>query len=291
MLAIRDLGKTYSSGIQALKGISLNVPPGMFGLLGPNGAGKTTLMKILATLLEADAGTIEMNGVDLIARKDKTRRMLGYLPQEFGLYPSLTAEQMLDYFAKLKGVADKKQRRALIEALLEKVNLLAARKQRLGGFSGGMRQRLGIAQALIGEPELIIVDEPTAGLDPEERVRFHNLLAETASDSAVVILSTHIVSDVSNLCGNMAIIRQGAILSSCTPRQAIDQLKESVWEATVPREKVAAMKSQHQVISSQMFDGLARLRVISKRERPSEEFTPATPALEDYYFDLVSQPT
>ena len=290
MLAIRDLGKTYSSGIQALKGISLNVPPGMFGLLGPNGAGKTTLMKILATLLEADAGTVEMNGVDLIARKDKTRRMLGYLPQEFGLYPSLTAEQMLDYFAKLKGVADKKQRRALIEALLEKVNLLPARKQRLGGFSGGMRQRLGIAQALIGEPELIIVDEPTAGLDPEERVRFHNLLAETASETAVVILSTHIVSDVSNLCGNMAIIRQGEILSSCTPRQAVDQLKESVWEATVPRVKVAAMKSQHQVISSQMYDGQARLRVISKRERPSEEFTPVTPVLEDYYFDLVSQP-
>ena len=291
MFGIRDLKKTYPSGIQALRGISLEIGPGMFGLLGPNGAGKTTLMKIVATLLEPDSGRVEMNGVDLIARKDQARRMLGYLPQEFGLYPTLTAEQMLDYFAKLKGVMDKKQRRALIDALLERVNLSAVRKQRLGGFSGGMRQRLGIAQALIGEPELIIVDEPTAGLDPEERVRFHNLLSETASDSAIVILSTHIVSDVSNLCSNMAIIRQGAILSSCTPRQAVDQLKESVWEATVPREKVAAMKSQHQVISSQMFDGLARLRVISKRERPSEEFTPATPALEDYYFDLVSQPT
>jgi len=289
MLNIKELKKTYASGIQALKGISLDVPAGMFGLLGPNGAGKTTLMKILATLLEADAGTVEFNGIDLIARKDETRRMLGYLPQEFGLYPSLTAEQMLNYFAKLKGVADKKQRRALIDALLEKVNLSSARNQRLGGFSGGMRQRLGIAQALIGEPELIIVDEPTAGLDPEERVRFHNLLSETASDSAVVILSTHIVSDVSNLCGNMAIIRQGAILSSCTPRQAVDQLKESVWEATVPRERVAALKSQHQVISSQMYDGQARLRVISKRERPSEEFIPATPVLEDYYFDLVNQ--
>ena len=289
MFGIRDLKKTYPSGIQALRGISLEIGPGMFGLLGPNGAGKTTLMKIVATLLEPDSGRVEMNGVDLIARKDQARRMLGYLPQEFGLYPTLTAEQMLDYFAKLKGVMDKKQRRALIDALLERVNLSSARKQRLGGFSGGMRQRLGIAQALIGEPELIIVDEPTAGLDPEERVRFHNLLSETASESALVILSTHIVSDVSNLCGNMAIIRQGAILSSCTPRQAIDQLKESVWEATVPREKVAAMKSQHQVISSQMFDGLARLRVISKRERPSEEFSPATPVLEDYYFDLVNQ--
>ena len=289
MFSIRDLKKTYPSGIQALRGISLEIGPGMFGLLGPNGAGKTTLMKIVATLLEPDSGRVEMNGVDLIARKDQARRMLGYLPQEFGLYPTLTAEQMLDYFAKLKGVMDKKQRRALIDALLERVNLSAVRKQRLGGFSGGMRQRLGIAQALIGEPELIIVDEPTAGLDPEERVRFHNLLSETASESAVVILSTHIVSDVSNLCGNMAIIRQGAILSSCTPRQAIDQLKESVWEATVPREKVAALKSQHQVISSQMFDGQARLRVISKRERPSEEFSPATPVLEDYYFDLVNQ--
>ena len=283
--------KTYPSGIQALKGINLEIGPGMFGLLGPNGAGKTTLMKIIATLLEPDSGTVEMNGVDLIARKDLTRRMLGYLPQEFGLYPTLTAEQMLDYFAKLKGVMGKKERRALIEALLERVNLFSARKQRLGGFSGGMRQRLGIAQALIGEPELIIVDEPTAGLDPEERVRFHNLLSETASKDAIVILSTHIVSDVSNLCSQMAIIRNGTILSSCTPRQAVDQLKESVWEATVPREKVAAMKSQHQVISSQMYDGQARLRVISKRERPSEEFTPATPALEDYYFDLVSQPT
>jgi ABC-2 type transport system ATP-binding protein len=290
MLGIRELKKTYPGGVQALKGITLEIPRGMFGLLGPNGAGKTTLMKIVATLLEPDSGTVEMNGVDLLTRKDKTRRMLGYLPQEFGLYPTLTAEQMLDYFAKLKGVTDKKQRRALIDALLEKVNLSSSRKQRLGGFSGGMRQRLGIAQALIGDPELIIVDEPTAGLDPEERVRFHNLLSETASDSAVVILSTHIVSDVSNLCSRMAIIRQGTILVCCTPRQAIDQLKESVWEATVPREKVPAVKSLCQVISSQTFDGMVRLRVISKAKRPSEEFIPATPSLEDYYFDLVSQP-
>lgn len=290
MLGIRDLKKTYPSGIQALKGITLEVPSGMFGLLGPNGAGKTTLMKIVATLLESDSGTIEMNGVDLIARKDKARRMLGYLPQEFGLYPTLTAEQMLDYFARLKGVADKKQRQALVDALFERVNLSSARKQRLGGFSGGMRQRLGIAQALIGEPALIIVDEPTAGLDPEERVRFHNLLSETASDTAVVILSTHIVSDVSNLCSRMAIIRQGAILVSCTPRHAIDQLQESVWEGIVPREKVPALKSRFQVVSSQMFDGQTRLRVIAKGSRPGEEFTPATPALEDYYFDLVSQP-
>src|SRR5437773_1586837 len=252
MFAIRDLKKTYPSGIQALRGISLEIRPGMFGLLGPNGAGKTTLMKIIATLLEPDSGRVEMNGVDLIARKDQARRMLGYLPQEFGLYPTLTAEQMLDYFAKLKGVMDKKQRRALIDALLERVNLSSARKQRVGGFSGGMRQRLGIAQALIGEPELIIVDEPTAGLDPEERNRFHDLLSETASDNAVVILSTHIVSDVSYLCGHMAIILQGAILFSLTPRQALDHINASVWEATVSREQVSAFNSRYKVISYQM---------------------------------------
>jgi ABC-type multidrug transport system ATPase subunit len=289
MLKIRELTKTYSSGIQALKEISLDMPAGMFGLLGPNGAGKTTLMKILATLLEPDSGTAEMNGVDLIGDKHGARKMLGYLPQEFGLYPTFTAEQMLDYFAKLKGVTDRKERKGLIDALLERVNLSDSRKQRLGGFSGGMRQRLGIAQALIGQPQLIIVDEPTAGLDPEERIRFHNLLAETASENAVVVLSTHIVSDVSSLCSHMAIIRQGKILASVTPRQAVSELAGSVWEANVSHEKVSALKSRCQVLSSQMFDGLVRLRVISKGERPSEEFAPATPVLEDYYFDLVNQ--
>jgi ABC-2 type transport system ATP-binding protein len=290
MLKITDLTKTYPSGVQALRGISLDIPPGMFGLLGPNGAGKTTLMKILATLLDPDAGDAKMNGVDVINDKHETRKMLGYLPQDFGLYPSLTAEQMLNYFAKLKGVSDRNERARLVDTLLERVNLHDARKQKLGEFSGGMRQRLGIAQALIGQPQLIIVDEPTAGLDPEERIRFHNLLAETAGEDAVVILSTHIVADVSSLCSQMAVIRQGAILASITPQQAIEQLKDSVWEATVPREQVAALKSRHQVISSQMFGGLARLRVISRGERPSEEFTPATPVLEDYYFDLVNQP-
>ncbi|HSD47521.1 MAG TPA: ATP-binding cassette domain-containing protein, partial [Pyrinomonadaceae bacterium] len=202
--------------------------------------------------------------------------------------PTLTAWQMLDYLAKLKGVIDKKERHALIDALLDRVNLSAEREQRLGGFSGGMRQRFGIAQALIGEPKLIIVDEPTAGLDPEERVRFHNLISETAGEDTVVILSTHIVSDVSNLCSSMAIIREGKILASCTPRQALDQLKESVWEATVPREKVAALQSHMNVLSSQMFDGQVRVRAISQGP-PSEEFTRATPVLEDYYFDLVNR--
>ena len=289
MLKIKDLTKTYPSGIQALKGISLDLSSGMFGLLGPNGAGKTTLMKILATLLEPDSGTAEMKGINLIIDKHGTRKMLGYLPQEFGLYPTLTAAQTLNYFAKLKGVHDKKERGFLVDALLERVNLASERRQRVGGFSGGMRQRLGIAQALIGQPQLIIVDEPTAGLDPEERIRFHNLLSETAGEDAVVILSTHIVADVSSLCSQMAVIRKGSILASITPQQAVDQLKGSVWEATVPREQVAALKSRNQIISSQMLGVLARLRLISKGKRPSEEFTPATPVLEDYYFELVNQ--
>ncbi len=289
MLEIQKLTKTYSSGVQALREISLDVPNGMFGLLGPNGAGKTTLMKILATLLEPDSGMAAMNGIDLIGDKESTRKMIGYLPQEFGLYPTLTAEQTLHYFAKLKGVHDKKDRGALVDALFERVNLAGARRQRVGGFSGGMRQRLGIAQALIGQPQLIIVDEPTAGLDPEERLRFHNLLAETVSENAVVILSTHIVSDVSSLCSRMAIIREGQILASVTPRQAMNELAGSVWEASVSREKASALKSRCQVLSSQMFDGLARMRVISRGERPSEEFNPATPILEDYYFEVVNQ--
>ena len=289
MLVIRDLKKTYSSGVQALKGINLDLSPGVFGLLGPNGSGKTTLMKIMATLLEPDSGTIEMNGADLLTQKMHTRRMLGYLPQDFGLYPTLTAWQMLDYIAKLKGVTDKKERHALVDALLDRVNLSSARDQRLGGFSGGMRQRFGIAQALIGEPKLIIVDEPTAGLDPEERVRFHNLISETASEDTVVILSSHIVSDVSNLCSRMAIIREGKILVSLTPREAVNQLHESVWEATVPRERVAMLKSQSNVISSHMFDGQVRLRAISQGPPPGDEFTRVTPVLEDFYFELVNR--
>jgi ABC-type multidrug transport system ATPase subunit len=289
MLKIKDLTKTYPSGVQALKGVSLELSPGVFGLLGPNGSGKSTLMKILATLLEPDSGTIEMNDVDLITRKDHTRRMLGYLPQDFGLYPTLTARQMLDYLAKLKGISNKRERHALIEALLERVNLSLEPTQPLREFSGGMRQRLGIAQALIGNPQLIIVDEPTAGLDPQERVRFHNLISETAGENSVVILSTHIVSDVCNLCSRMAIIQKGKIVSESTPQHAVDKLKDAVWEATVPREQLSAFKSQFNVISSRMVAGQARLRVISKDQRPSEEFTPAMPILEDYYLDLVNQ--
>jgi len=289
MLKIRGLKKTYANRIRALKGIDLEVPGGMFGLLGPNGAGKTTLMNILATLLDADEGAAELNGVDLIVEKGKARRALGYLPQEFGFYPTLTAEQTLDYFIRLKGVTGERERKSLAGALLERVNLTSARAQRVGGFSGGMRQRLGIAQALIGQPELVIVDEPTAGLDPEERVRFHNLLSETAGETAVVLLSTHIVSDVSNLCGRMAVIREGEILANVTPSEALRRLDGSVWEASVPRETVAAFRSRLKVISTQAFDGRARLRVLAEGGSPGEEFAHATPTLEDYYFSLVSQ--
>ncbi len=287
MLKIDGLKKTYANGVRALRGVSLEIAPGMFGLLGPNGAGKTTLMKILATLLEADEGAARLSGVDLLGDTSRARRLLGYLPQEFGFYPTLTAAQTLDYLARLKGVADPRERRSLVDALLERVNLSSARSQRVGGFSGGMRQRLGIAQALIGDPQLIVVDEPTAGLDPAERVRFHGLLADAAGASAVVILSTHIVADVSSLCARMAIIRGGEIVATCSPREALDGLEGSIWEATLPRESAAVFKRRFKTISAQSFDGRARLRVVSKGERPGEEFAPATPTLEDYYFSLI----
>ncbi|MGA9773982.1 MAG: ABC transporter ATP-binding protein [Blastocatellia bacterium] len=289
MLEIKGLKKTYPNGVQALNGINLEISAGVFGLLGPNGSGKSTLMKILATLLEPDSGGIAVSGVDFISQKMTARRMLGYLPQEFGLYPTLTGEQTLAYFARLKGVTGKQERARLIDALLEKVNLSNARRQSVGGFSGGMRQRLGIAQALIGRPRLIIVDEPTAGLDPEERNRFHNLLSEIAGEDTVVLLSTHIVSDVSTLCGAMAIIRHGEIIASCSPQAALGQISNVVWEAAVLREKVAALKSRFKVISTQMVEGQVRVRVLSQTGRPGEEFSPAIPTLEDYYLDLVNR--
>ncbi len=290
MLEISGLTKTYTGGVRALGGVDLRVPAGVFGLLGPNGAGKTTLMKILATLLEPDSGVVRVGGVDFIGEKMAARRMLGYLPQEFGLYPTLTAEQTLSYFARLKGVAGRVERARLVGALLERVNLSDARRQPVGGFSGGMRQRLGIAQALIGRPRLIIVDEPTAGLDPEERNRFHNLLAEIAGDETVVLLSTHIVSDVSTLCGALAIIRRGEIVACTTPQAALAEMAGAVWEAVVPRERVAELKGSLRVISTTLSEGRVRVRVLSRAGRPAEGFAPAPPTLEDYYFSLVSRP-
>lgn len=281
--------KTYPSGVQALKGVNLEIQPGIFGLLGPNGAGKTTLMKILATLLEPDGGTAEMDGLDLIKAKAETRKKLGYLPQDFGLYPTLTAVQMLNYFAKLKGVTDRKERHSLVDALLERVNLTAERNRRLGGFSGGMRQRVGIAQALIGNPELLIVDEPTAGLDPEERSRLHNLLAESARENTVILLSTHIVSDVSTLCNHFAVIRGGKILAATSPEAALAELDGHIWEATLPREQVARLTANGKVLSSQMTAGRTRVRMLSKNGKPADPFVAVTATLEDYYFIVVNQ--
>ncbi|HWF90058.1 MAG TPA: ATP-binding cassette domain-containing protein [Pyrinomonadaceae bacterium] len=289
MLVIKDLMKTYSSGVQALNGINLEIQPGMFGLLGPNGAGKTTLMKILATLLEPDSGTAELDHLDLIRAKAETRKKLGYLPQDFGLYPTLTAAQMLDYFAKLKGVTDKRQRRSLVDALLERVNLTAERNRRLGGFSGGMRQRVGIAQALIGNPELLIVDEPTSGLDPEERARLHNLLAESIGQHTVVLLWTHIVSDVSHLCSHFAVIRRGAILTATSPDTALAALEGRIWEATLPREQAAGLRASGKVISTQMAGGRTRVRMLSENGKPAEPFVAVTATLEDHYFIVVNQ--
>ena len=221
MLRIDRLTKTYRDGTRALRQLTLDVPPGVLGLLGPNGAGKSTLMKILSTLLEPDSGTANIDGVDLIADPDRARRLLGYLPQEFGFHPSLTAEETLDYFARLKGVSDRRARAKSIRGLLEAVNLASAAHRRVETFSGGMRQRLGIAQALIGRPALIIVDEPTAGLDPAERNRFHAMLVDAARSGAVVIFSTHIVSDVAALCERVAIVSRGNLLASCTPSEAL----------------------------------------------------------------------
>jgi len=246
-------------------------------------------MKVLATLLEPDGGTAEMNDFDLISAPSATRKKLGYLPQDFGLYPTLTAAQMLDYFAKLKGGADKNERRSLVDALLDRVNLSAERNRRLGGFSGGMRQRVGIAQALIGNPKLLIVDEPTAGLDPEERTRLHNLLAETTSENSVVLLSTHIVSDVSNLCSQFAVIRGGKIMTSTSPETALAELDGRIWEATLPRERVADVKASGKVISTQMAGGRTRVRMLSNNGKPAEPFVSVNATLEDHYFIVVNQ--
>src|ERR1700761_9017067 len=251
MLNIRDLSKTYANGVKALRQVSLDIPHGMFGLLGPNGAGKSSLMRTIATLQDPDGGSITLNGQDLLADKQATRRLLGYLPQEFGVYPKVSAEAMLDHFAVLKGVTHKRERRELVEALLRQVNLWDVRKRRLGTFSGGMRQRFGIAQALIGKPRLMIVDDPTAGLDPEERNRFLNLLAEVG-ENVVVILSTHIVEDVTDLCQRMAIISEGRVLLSGRPAEAIGALAGRVWQRAVATATIDAYRQRFTVLSTRL---------------------------------------
>jgi ABC-2 type transport system ATP-binding protein len=282
MLQIRKLSKTYGNGVKALKDVSLDIPNGMFGLLGPNGAGKSTLMRTIATLQDPDGGTIYLNNLDVLADKQAARRQLGYLPQEFGVYPKITAETMLDHFAVLKGVTARDERKNLVEALLQQVNLWEVRKRKLGTFSGGMRQRFGIAQALIGSPKLIIVDEPTAGLDPEERNRFLNLLAEIG-ENVVVILSTHIVEDVTDLCPRMAIIALGQVLLSGEPGEAMRALDGRVWRRAVPNAAIDDYKKRFTVLSTRLVGGKSIVHVLGDA-KPEEGFESVAPDLEDVYF-------
>jgi ABC-type multidrug transport system ATPase subunit len=257
----------------------------MYGLLGPNGAGKSTLMRTLATLQEADSGSAQLGDVDVLKQKDDVRRMLGYLPQEFGLYPKVTAENLLMHFAALKGIASSAQRRQVVHALLQQTNLYEHRSKPLGSYSGGMKQRFGIAQALLGNPKLIIVDEPTAGLDPEERVRFHNLLS-AIGENVIVILSTHIVSDVSDLCANMAIIHEGRVMTTGSPAALVADLEGRIWQKSVPQAEVTAYNEKFQVISTRRFSGQIVLHVYSNQE-PGPGFELVLPDLEDVYFATI----
>jgi ABC-type multidrug transport system ATPase subunit len=285
-LEIRSLSKRYANGVQALDNVSLTIAPGMFGLLGPNGAGKSTLMRTLATLQEADSGAATLDDIDVLRDKVRVRRLLGYLPQEFGVYPKVTAVEMLDHFARLKGLADAKSRKATVDALLERTNLAAVRKQKLGAFSGGMRQRFGIAQALIGNPKLIIVDEPTAGLDPEERVRFHNLLADIGHD-VIVILSTHIVDDVADLCPNFAVISKGRVLLSGDPHASVEKLRGRIWRRVVERSELQTIQDSLPVISTRLQSGRTVVRV-NAESSPAAGFEPVDADLEDVYFSAVA---
>jgi len=285
-LTIRNLSKRYPNGVQALAAVSLTVPPGMFGLLGPNGAGKSTLMRTLATLQSADSGSATLGDIDVLNEPERVRAVLGYLPQDFGVYPKVSAYDLLDHLARLKGLADAKSRRETVEALLNRVNLYAVRKQKLGGFSGGMRQRFGIAQALIGNPKLVIVDEPTAGLDPEERVRFHNLLADIAHD-VVVILSTHIVSDVEDLCAQFAVINQGQVLLTGEPAALVNGLAGRIYSRAVNKSEAETLKSQVRVVSTRLAAGRTVVRAYGETS-PGEGFEPVNADLEDVYFCTIA---
>ena len=285
-LQIRNVSKTYANGVQALKDVTLTIPVGMYGLLGPNGAGKSTLMRILATLQEPDDGTVRLGDIDVINEKDEVRKTLGYLPQEFGVYPKVNALDLLDHFALLKGIGQRSVRKEIVESLLQQVNLWDVRKQKLGGYSGGMRQRFGVAVALLGNPKLLIVDEPTAGLDPAERVRFLNLLSELGENSAV-LLSTHIVDDVSELCTRMAIINQGEILLEAEPLRAVDDLRGRIWRRIMSKHELADVERAHAVISTKLLAGRTVARVYSDAP-PGADFEAAEPDLEDVYFSAMS---
>ena len=286
-LVIRGLSKTYKGGVRALKDVNLTLTNGMFGLLGPNGAGKSSLMRTIATLQEADEGTIFLDGLDVLHHKTEVRKLLGYLPQEFGVYPRISAEQMLDHVARLKGVQQAGERKELVGELLNNVNLYKDRKKKLGTFSGGMKQRWGIAQALIGQPKLIIVDEPTAGLDPAERNRFYNLLSHLG-ENTIVILSTHIVEDVSTLCSRFAIICQGEVLYSGEPDGAMEEMRGHIYSKMIPKEDIIRYQSSYPILSTQLKAGELYIRILSDND-PSDGFSPAEPNLEDVYFSHISQ--
>lgn len=292
MLTIRDLRKTYANGVRALDDVSLDIPRGMFGLLGPNGAGKSSLMRTLATLQEADAGTAVFDDgagtrIDILRDKDAVRRRLGYLPQDFGVYPKVSALDLLEHFAVLKGITDRRVRREVVDGLLQQVNLWDVRKRKLGGFSGGMRQRFGIAQALLGDPRLVIVDEPTAGLDPEERNRFLNLLA-SIGENVAVILSTHIVQDVTDLCPNMAIMNKGRVLLTGRPADAIAALESRIWRKRVPMEALPRYQQAFQVLSTRLVQGTPEIHVHAEGQ-PEDGFEQIRPDLEDVYFQRLRQ--
>ena len=285
-LVIDNLTKTYANGVQALNGVSLTIPQGMFGLLGPNGAGKSTLMRTIATLQEASGGHIWLGDLDVLRQHELLRKQLGYLPQEFGVYPRVSAEIMLDHIARLKGVADSRERKQVVEALLQKVNLWAERKRNLGTYSGGMKQRFGIAQALLGNPKLLIVDEPTAGLDPAERNRFYNLLSEIG-ESTIVILSTHIVEDVQTLCKRFAIICGGEVLYVGTPHDAVKMLNGKIWAKSIAKDEVDTYRENYRVIATNLSEGRLFIR-ISADDNPENGFEPMKPTLEDVYFNAIS---
>jgi ABC-type multidrug transport system ATPase subunit len=293
-LHIRGVSKTYANGVQALKDVTLTIPAGMYGLLGPNGAGKSTLMRMIATLQEPDAGTLHLvdpsigsgQAIDVVNQKDEIRKTLGYLPQEFGVYPKVSAESLLDHFAVLKGIIERRARKGVVEALLRKTNLWDVRRQKLGGYSGGMRQRFGVAVALLGNPKLMIVDEPTAGLDPAERVRFLNLLSELGENS-VVLLSTHIVEDVSELCTRMAIIDHGEILLEAEPLRAVEELNGRIWRRVISTEALPALEREHTVISTKLYAGCTVAHVYCDTA-PGPDFAPAQPDLEDVYFSTMA---
>ena len=282
MLQVDDLTHVYGNGVRALDAVSLNVPNGMFGLLGPNGAGKSTLMRCIATLQTPTSGAIHFDDIDVIRTPERLRRTLGYLPQDFGVYPRVSAYDMLDHMAVLKGIAGAAARKAEVERLLEQVNLYGVRRKALAGFSGGMRQRFGIAQALIGDPALIIVDEPTAGLDPEERNRFLNLLAEIG-ESVAVILSTHIVEDVADLCQAMAVIAGGRIVRQGAPATLMAELDGRIWSRAADKSEVPALRERYDLISTRLSGGRTVVHVVADAD-PGEGFTPHRGGLEDVYF-------